>query len=55
MNRLQARLGLTEFEAVKQMYDGVKKLIEMEKEAEKKGKWAELQPHRKSIAQINTD
>ena len=34
----KARLGLTEFEAVKQMYDGVKKLIELEKEAEKKGK-----------------
>ena len=28
------RLGLTEFEAVKEMYDGVKKLIEMEKNAE---------------------
>ncbi|KAL3123637.1 hypothetical protein niasHT_005665 [Heterodera trifolii] len=27
----KARLGLTEFEAVKQMYDGVKKLIELEK------------------------
>lgn len=27
------RLGLTEFEAVKQMYDGVKKLIELEKAA----------------------
>jgi protein-arginine kinase len=27
------RLGLTEFEAVKRMYDGVKKLIEMEKAA----------------------
>lgn len=27
----KARLGLTEYEAVKQMYDGVKKLIEMEK------------------------
>uniref|UniRef100_A0A0N4ZXA5 arginine kinase n=1 Tax=Parastrongyloides trichosuri TaxID=131310 RepID=A0A0N4ZXA5_PARTI len=30
----KARLGLSEYEAVKQMYDGVKKLIEME-EAEK--------------------
>ena len=29
----KARLGLTEYEAVKQMYDGVKKLIEMEKAA----------------------
>jgi protein-arginine kinase len=29
----KARLGLTEFQAVKQMYDGVKKLIEMEKSA----------------------
>jgi protein-arginine kinase len=29
----KARLGLTEFQAVKQMYDGVKKLIEMEKAA----------------------
>jgi len=29
----KARLGLTEFEAVKQMYDGVKKLIELEKAA----------------------
>jgi protein-arginine kinase len=28
----KARLGLTEFEAVKQMYDGVKRLIQMEKE-----------------------
>ncbi|KAI1722750.1 putative arginine kinase F46H5.3 [Ditylenchus destructor] len=28
-----ARLGLTEFEAVKQMYDGVKRLIELEKQA----------------------
>lgn len=27
----QARLGLSEYQAVKQMYDGVKKLIEMEK------------------------
>jgi protein-arginine kinase len=27
----KARLGLTEFQAVKQMYDGVKKLIELEK------------------------
>ncbi|KAK6051819.1 putative arginine kinase [Cooperia oncophora] len=27
----KARLGLTEFEAVKQMYDGVKNLIELEK------------------------
>jgi protein-arginine kinase len=27
----KARLGLTEYEAVKQMYDGVKKLIELEK------------------------
>jgi protein-arginine kinase len=27
----KARLGLTEYEAVKQMYDGVKKMIEMEK------------------------
>ena len=27
------RLGLTEFEAVKRMYDGVAKLIEMEKAA----------------------
>uniref|UniRef100_A0A0K0EZR7 arginine kinase n=1 Tax=Strongyloides venezuelensis TaxID=75913 RepID=A0A0K0EZR7_STRVS len=29
----KARLGLTEFEAVKQMYDGVKYLIELEKKA----------------------
>ena len=29
----KARLGLTEFQAVRQMYDGVKKLIEMEKAA----------------------
>ncbi|KHN76773.1 putative arginine kinase F46H5.3 [Toxocara canis] len=29
----KARLGLTEFEAVKQMYDGVKHLIELEKSA----------------------
>jgi len=29
----KARLGLTEYQAVKIMYDGVKKLIEMEKEA----------------------
>lgn len=29
----KARLGVTEFEAVKQMYDGVKKLIAMEKAA----------------------
>jgi protein-arginine kinase len=29
----KARLGLTEYQAVKHMYDGVKKLIEMEKEA----------------------
>lgn len=29
----KARLGLTEYEAVKQMYDGVKKLIELEKAA----------------------
>ncbi|KAH7728175.1 ATP:guanido phosphotransferase [Aphelenchoides avenae] len=29
----KARLGLTEFEAVKQMYDGVKHLIELEKAA----------------------
>jgi len=29
----KARLGLTEFEAVKQMYDGVKHLIELEKKA----------------------
>jgi len=29
----KARLGLTEFEAVKQMYDGVKKLIELEEKA----------------------
>lgn len=29
----KARLGLTEFEAVKQMYDGVKHLIELEKNA----------------------
>ncbi|MCP9263341.1 Arginine kinase [Dirofilaria immitis] len=29
----KARLGLTEFEAVKQMYDGVKQLIEMERRA----------------------
>lgn len=29
----RARLGLTEFEAVKQMYDGVKHLIELEKKA----------------------
>lgn len=28
-----ARLGLTEFEAVKQMYDGVKRLIELEEQA----------------------
>jgi len=27
----KARLGVTEYQAVKQMYDGVKKLIEMEK------------------------
>lgn len=29
----KARLGLTEFEAVKQMHDGVKELIEMERKA----------------------
>ncbi|VDN58400.1 unnamed protein product, partial [Dracunculus medinensis] len=29
----KARLGLTEFEAVKQMYDGIKHLIELEKNA----------------------
>ncbi|KAF7632333.1 Arginine kinase [Meloidogyne graminicola] len=29
----KARLGLTEYDAVKQMYDGVKKLIELEKAA----------------------
>jgi len=29
----KARLGLTEFEAVKQMYDGIKHLIELEKSA----------------------
>ena len=29
----KARLGLTEYEAVKAMYDGVKKLIELEKAA----------------------
>jgi protein-arginine kinase len=29
----KARLGLTEFEAVKQMYDGIKHLIELEKKA----------------------
>jgi protein-arginine kinase len=29
----KARLGLTEYQAVRHMYDGVKKLIEMEKEA----------------------
>jgi protein-arginine kinase len=29
----KARLGLTEYQAVRQMYDGVKKLIEMEKAA----------------------
>ncbi|VDN85955.1 unnamed protein product, partial [Brugia pahangi] len=29
----KARLGLTEFEAVKQMHDGVKQLIEMERKA----------------------
>jgi len=29
----KARLGLTEYQAVKQMYDGVKKLIELEKAA----------------------
>lgn len=28
----KARLGIDEYTAVKQMYDGVKKLIEMEKE-----------------------
>lgn len=27
----KARLGLTEYQAVRQMYDGVKKLIELEK------------------------
>lgn len=27
------RLGLTEYQAVRQMYDGVKKLIELEKAA----------------------
>lgn len=27
----KARLGLTEYQAVKTMYDGVKKLIELEK------------------------
>jgi len=32
----KARLGLTEYQAVKQMYDGVKRLIEMEKALEKK-------------------
>jgi len=32
----KARLGLTEYQAVKQMYDGVKKLIELEKALEKK-------------------
>ncbi|KAK0406494.1 hypothetical protein QR680_018607 [Steinernema hermaphroditum] len=32
----KARLGISEYQAVKQMYDGVKKLIEMEKEMEKK-------------------
>lgn len=32
----KARLGLTEYQAVKQMYDGVKKLIEMEKALEAK-------------------
>ncbi|TMS36974.1 hypothetical protein L596_004014 [Steinernema carpocapsae] len=32
----KARLGLSEYQAVKQMYDGVKKLIEMEKEMSKK-------------------
>lgn len=30
----KARLGIDEYTAVKQMYDGVKKLIEMEKDAE---------------------
>jgi creatine kinase/arginine kinase len=30
----KARLGLTEYQAVKQMYDGVKKLIELEKAAQ---------------------
>lgn len=30
----KARLGLTEYQAVRQMYDGVKKLIEMEKKLE---------------------
>ncbi|CAJ0935337.1 unnamed protein product, partial [Mesorhabditis belari] len=30
----KARLGLTEYEAVKQMYDGVKHLIDLEKKAE---------------------
>ncbi|GMT01111.1 hypothetical protein PENTCL1PPCAC_23285, partial [Pristionchus entomophagus] len=34
----KARLGLTEYQAVKQMYDGVKKLIEMEKNLEKDNK-----------------
>ena len=29
----KARLGLTEYGAVKQMYDGIKKLIELEKAA----------------------
>lgn len=29
----KARLGLTEFEAVKQMYDGIKHLIGLEKKA----------------------
>lgn len=28
----QARLGLTEYQAVKQMYDGVKELIRLEQE-----------------------
>lgn len=27
----KARLGLTEYQCVKQMYDGVKKIIELEK------------------------
>ena len=32
----KARLGVTEYQAVRQMYDGVKRLIEMEKALEAK-------------------
>jgi len=37
----KARLGLSEYEAVKQMYDGVKKLIEMERDEVKQGRRGE--------------